>query len=416
MAAENGALACVIGTMDLVRPLGLAGIRSAVVSRAGDPTRFSRFVVAAVEWVDPWEHPEELVERLVEFGAAQRVRPVLFYEGDWDLLVVSRYRDRLQEGFRFVIPAPDLVEALVDKARFNELSVALGLPVPASYVVSTTSAADTPKLDLRFPLILKPLTRQTQTWATVVTNGMAKAIRVDREQDLEALWPRIVASGVDVVAQELISGGEERIESYHAYVDASGDVVGEFTGRKLRTYPPMYGFSTALEITEIDDVAALGRDTTSRLGLRGVLKADFKRAPDGRLYLLEINPRFNLWHHLGAKAGVNLPELVYRDLVGWPRRANPHATPGARWCWPWQDVRSARAAGIPLGRWLMWAARCDAKSVVAWDDPMPFVRGLVLPRIARVGRRGLARNGRSRAEPAKPVAEHDSRGDLGGRE
>src|SRR5215470_19812901 len=40
--------------------------------------------------------------------------------------------------------------------------------------------------------------------------------------------------------------------------------------------------------------------------LTGVAKPDFKRAPDGRLLLLEINPRFNLWHHLGAVAGVNL--------------------------------------------------------------------------------------------------------------
>ena len=56
----------------------------------------------------------------------------------------------------------------------------------------------------------------------------------------------------------------------------------------------------------------LGRTLVQRLGLRGVAKFDFKRAADGRLFLLEVNPRFNLWHHPGALAGVNLPALVFR--------------------------------------------------------------------------------------------------------
>ena len=56
-----------------------------------------------------------------------------------------------------------------------------------------------------------------------------------------------------------------------------------------------------------------------RLALTGVAKLDFKRDPQGNLRLLEINPRFNLWHHAGAIAGVNIPALVYADLAGLPR-------------------------------------------------------------------------------------------------
>ena len=50
-----------------------------------------------------------------------------------------------------------------------------------------------------------------------------------------------------------------------------------------------------------------------RLAFVGVVKLDYKRDPrTGRFYLLEVNPRFNLWNHLGAAAGVNLPLLAYR--------------------------------------------------------------------------------------------------------
>jgi len=50
-------------------------------------------------------------------------------------------------------------------------------------------------------------------------------------------------------------------------------------------------------------VRRLGRELTERVGLRGFAKFDFKRDPDGRLWLLQVNPRFNLWHHVGADAG-----------------------------------------------------------------------------------------------------------------
>src|SRR5207249_9334077 len=135
-----------------------------------------------------------------------------------------------------------------------------------------------------------------------------------------------------------------------------------------RTWPTSCGFSTALLTSDAPDVVALGRDIIARLELQGVAKLDFKRGPDGRLSLLEVNPRFNLWHHLGARAGVNIPAFVYADLVGLPRGRVLQARAGVRWCKPWDDVTAARAAGVSFLRWLPWALGCEAKRVVAWDD------------------------------------------------
>src|SRR3989442_573503 len=194
---------------------------------------------------------------------------------------------------------------------------------------------------------------------------------------LASYWPRLATAGIPVLLQQLIPGPETCIESYHVYVDEHGETVGEFTGRKIRTWPPAHGDSTALVITDSPEVTTLGRDLVRRLDLRGVAKFDFKRAPDCRMYLLEINPRFTLWHHLGARAGVNIPALVYADLAGLPRAGMRQARAGARWCKPWGDVSAAAAAGISFLRWLPWALSCEAMRVVAWDDPIPFVRGVL---------------------------------------
>ena len=183
-----------------------------------------------------------------------------------------------------------------------------------------------------------------------------------------------------------MAGSEDRIESYHAYIDERGRIAGEFTGRKLRTYPRAYGFSTAITITESSEVSELGRRVTLTLELHGVVKVDFKRGPDGRLKLLEVNPRFNLWHHPGALAGVNLPALVYARLLGRALPAPATAREGVTWCSS-HDLRAARAEGVGMVRWLRWVAACDATSGFSWDDPFPLPRAALSRARQRLRRR-----------------------------
>lgn len=371
-------LACVMGSMDLVRPLGLAGIASIVVARPGAPSLYSRFSKAAL--VQDHFSPDDtnLVSALIRLGAEQAARPVLFYEEDAQLLLLSRHRERLAQAFRFVVADAELVENVVDKGRFSALAERLVLPVPASRIIDPT--ADEPTgLDLRFPIIVKPLTR-TAAWDQANAH---KVLNVDTAAALAALWPRLAALGGRLLAQEWIAGPESRIESYHVYVDASGTIAGEFTGRKIRTYPLSCGHSTALELSDAADVRACGRSAVEKLALRGVAKFDFKRGPDGRLHLLEVNPRFNLWHHLGAVAGINLPAMVYADLTDSPRPATAPARAGARWCSPQKDLSAARACGLSLWRWALWMLRCEAKSSLSLDDPMPVLRSVLFRAVAK---------------------------------
>lgn len=359
-----------MGEIDLVRALGLAGIRSAVVVDPGNPARYSRSTAHVLPYFDSRTEPEARVAAVVAYAERQPEKPVLFYDNDWSLLLISRHRARLATALRFVVPEPDLVEALVDKERFQELAERLSLPVPRARRVRLSEAVE---VDLRYPLVAKPLTRDHATWRPV---ARAKAVRVGDPGALRELGRRLAGSALDVLLQEEVPGPESRIESYHVYVDAEGAIAGEFTGRKLRTYPQGFGYTSALEITSAPDVAELGRELTRRLGLRGVAKLDFKRDDERRLHLLEVNPRFNLWHHPGALAGVNLPALVYADLTGGARPGMCPARAGVRWCSLAHDLQAARLEGWSATRWLRWVARCEAKSGLALADPLPLARGL----------------------------------------
>ncbi len=374
--------ACVLGDLDLVAPLLMAGVNCAVVAPPGDPARYSRRV-EVVGWADPWSAPEALVEVLLRYARTQQVPPVLFYQTDPYALVVSRHRGELAAAYRFAIPEHELLEQLVDKLRFRSLAQRLGLPVPASSVLDPNDG-DPARSSLAFPVLVKPGTRGDARWAGVEPDR--KAIRVASVAELVRVWPRLIEFGDKVLVQELVPGPETAIESYHAYSNARHQVIAEFTGQKVRTRPVEYGHTTALTITAAADVAGLGRQITSRLGVHGVVKLDFKRAPDGALLLLEVNPRFNLWHHPGAIAGVNIPALVWADVSGQPTpRQRPVARPGVSWCSPW-DLQAALEWGTPLSAWLPWAWRCEAKSMMSPTDPLPFLR-LCVQRAQRGWRR-----------------------------
>jgi D-aspartate ligase len=391
-------LALVMGDVDMVRALGVAGIASAFFGFEDDAGRLSRHVRVSLPWIDQWERQDEIVEALLRFARAQPQLPVLFPQTDATLLLASRYRDRLAERLRFALADAELIEQLVDKGRFQALAAERGLPVPPAQRLRPSPGGPPPALEVPFPLVIKPLTR-TPGWTGLA--GSSKALHVLGQEDFAATWPELSELPTELLAQQLIAGPESRIESFHVYVDESGAIAGAFTGRKIRTFPVDYGHSTAIEVVALPDVAELGRDVVARLGLKGVAKLDFKRDDGGRLHLLEINPRFNLWHYPGAIAGVNLPALVYADLTGRERPAVAAQPRRIAWFDPLQDLRAAHASGVSPLAWLRFVAGCRAICGLAWADPAPFLRGKLW---GAIWRRAVSRVRPGRTGPSAPRA------------
>jgi predicted ATP-grasp superfamily ATP-dependent carboligase len=377
-------MAVVLGArvIEVVRSLAMEGIPVGLVTPTGDPARWSRCArnVMTWDWMMPaYRHDEALADRLVAFARQQAVPPVLMYCSDQSMVFVSQHRERLAEGFRFIVPKPELVAAMEDKAQFAALAAEHSLPVPPT-VVLDRSLLEPPGelLGIGMPIIIKPTARD-QTWVEAVGSS-TKALRIESKEELLEFWPRLSGLSKPAVAQQSIPGPETAVVSYHVYVDDKGEVAGEFTGRKIRTIPAEYGHTSSLTITDDPEVARLGREVCRALDLRGVAKLDFKYAPDGRLHLFEINARLTLWAHPGARAGVNLPALVYADLVGTPRPQSCRVRTCLDWAHP-KDALAARAHGISMREWLGWLSRPGTvKGVWRWNDPGPLL-GMLAVRV-----------------------------------
>ncbi|HJS37816.1 MAG TPA: hypothetical protein VJ789_06760, partial [Burkholderiales bacterium] len=380
-----------LGGLDLLRPLGYAGIPVIVATPdARDPALDSRYCRGRC-LLPTLERREAVIGTLLAVGLrlkrALGCRVPLFYGTDDHLSLIDDAREALQRVYLLLLNPPEVSRALLDKSRFQALARARGLPVPR--------ALDWDELaDVGRPVLVKPRVKTGWEGSTVhrrLLGGKGKA--------------RIFASGREVLAhphaqqlrerltlQEYVPGDDRALWSFHGFADEDGVLLAEFVGRKLRTYPPQTGTSSCLALARDAEVEALGRAIAARVPLRGVFKLDFKRcAANGRLYLLEINARFNLWHHLGAANGVNLPGIAYEYLVHGVRPA-PRAR-GTRRIWvcprlDWRAYRAYAARGeLTFAAWLASLVRAPrVYDTFSWSDPLPWVRQRARRAPARLAR------------------------------
>ena len=178
--------------------------------------------------------------------------------------------------------------------------------------------------------------------------------------------------------QPYISGGDDHIYSFHAYLNQHSEPLAYFAGRKIRNYPRDCGLSTFLELVKEPEVISLGLQILRKLIFVGPVKLDFKKdAGSGRFYLLEINARFTLWNHLGVACGINIPLAAYADLTGQPTSLQTEYRTGVRWLSFGNDFRSFlrdyhREGDLSWAQYLMSLSGPKVYPIFDWRDPLPM--------------------------------------------
>lgn len=393
-----------LGGISLVRSLGLARIPAIVATSDPDePGLASRYCAARVV-LPSMKEPQAVVDHLVALGeelsAGLGRRVPLMYGSDDALELIYAHRERLQRYFLFLLSDRRVANSLIAKDRFQKLAEARGLPVPAALHWEGTDAGS-----LRAhagPVLLKP--RIKVDWHHTILcqrlfGGDGKA-RIFESGEAAAAHPDVALFHEQLAFQQYIPGGDADLWSYHGFADSRGEVLAAFIGRKVRTFPTLTGESAFIEMAHDDSLAELGREVARRCPLRGVFKMDFKRDPrDGRWYLLEINARYNLWHYMAARNGINLMAAAYDHLVDRkPPVAQGYA---ARYRWlnlelDFKAYREMAARGeLTFARWAGSILRSrNVYSLFSWRDPAPWLRFWT----ARVSRRlGRAASGASLA-------------------
>ena len=198
-------------------------------------------------------------------------------------------------GIRAYLPSGEQLHRRA-KANLPELAAELGLLVPKSRMLSDLRDAEKASEDLDFPLVVKGL--------------FYEAYRASNTAELFSFIQGITARwGYPVMLQKHISGEEYNLAGLG---DGSGGLVSAVCMKKVSLTDKGKGWAgVSIHNRELLDTA---ERLTSSLKWRGGFELEAMMAHDGKLYLIEVNPRFPAWIYLAKACGINLP-LAYCELA-----------------------------------------------------------------------------------------------------
>lgn len=373
------ALDCITG-LQTTRILAARGIP--VVGIAADRSHFCARTRKAERIVTSPTAGEDLVRTLERLAADGSLGPgpaVLVPCSDAAVLAISRWRDRLDGPYRFVLPDHDVVELLMDKVRFAEHALATGLPIPDTRILRSRADAEAAAAALPYPVVVKPPLK-TPRW---VAATKAKVFRVESADALLATYDRYAHAADVLIAQAWIAGDESSLYSANAYFDREGRPHAMFIARKIRQWPPETGTSCLGEEVRDDQVRDAALRLFTGVAYRGLAYVELKLdAHTGRRLIVEPNiGRPTGRSAIAEQGGVELVLSAYLDALGEKIPDAVQTYGGAKWIYWRHDLQASLRQMVggrltPLGWWRSVRGRAY-EAVFDPSDPTPFAADLV---------------------------------------
>jgi D-aspartate ligase len=409
---EGGNTAVVLGMFEtglaVGRSLGRAGIRVIGLDACRKVGFHSKYIQALV-CPHPLEEEEDFIAYLLRLAKNQKTQPVLFVTADEFLLPVSRNRQDLEQYYLINLPFPHLLEAIVDKFKLYELAQGAGIPVPRTFIAHTMEELLKFKDQLVYPAFIKGA--EVTQWRKVM--GVAsKGIVVESSEDLVESVRAILDRGTSGLVQEIIPGPDTNHYKASCYVSRSGEILLAFGLQKIRQQPPGFGFGCLIQSIEYPALLALGKRFLQKISYRGVGSAEFKLDPrDGKLKLIELNPRYWQQNALAERCGMNFPLIHYLDMTGGEPKPALDYRPGVKWLNIYSDFDSfreyRRRGQLSVAQWLSSLRGEKVYSDLAWDDPLPGLHTLLLENILRRSARFMGKPFRARPSGGAAVCPPD---------
>ncbi len=249
--------------------------------------------------------PASLLKKL-ELARDRFGKLVVFSTDDRHLMHLAEINSQIEDYCFVPANLNNLAEALSKKVQYTKAK-SLGIPVPESLTLEANSLLlDAPPLQL--PMLIK-WQKQTPSQTHNFRNALIQTVQewISFKEKLAIL----ISDGGDLVASEFIPGAESNIYSYACVRSSGGQILNEWTGRKLSQFPDYGGVFASASNGGPRIVADYGRQLVSELDGFGFCQPEFKfDERDGKYKLMEVNLRSMMWHRVGFLSGVNLHETI----------------------------------------------------------------------------------------------------------
>lgn len=217
-----------------------------------------------------------------------------------------------KQAIRNSLPAPEYLEATIDKYEFRRLLKQLDVRCPRSRDVLSTADALSFAEEVGYPVVVK---------SGVGAGGSGVAICRD-EDSLADIYRRAVKMVRDlkhgkghITVEEFVPG--ERCSM--ASVSYQGEFLIGTTSEKAECYPPETGPSTVRRFFHMPEVLEFASRVIAKTRFSGFCGMDFIVHQESRLpYMIEWNARLTPHVHLGKVIKADYCLALYNRIHGLP--------------------------------------------------------------------------------------------------
>ena len=219
---------------------------------------------------------------------------------DVELPLYIRYAKQLEAmGIHTYLPTKAQF-ALRNKANLAEAAINFGVITPPTVTVTSLQELNEATAKLGFPLMIK--------------GPYYKAYRVSNTGEALQKFHQLAAEwGYPIILQQIVNGIELNLVSVG---DGNGNHLGMVAIKKM-SITELGKIWSGLTIHH-PGLFQVAENFLHHTKWKGPFELECIAAPDGTIYLIEINPRFPAWTYFATGVGINLPSRLVRAALGLP--------------------------------------------------------------------------------------------------
>lgn len=317
-------------TTSLIRGLGRKGIKTSVSASADCPALKSRYCRQGFPVPNDYKISDYWFHLLLSNNNNTLHGHVILACNDEAVEFLANNKEALKQYYLLDDSIPELQLAMLDKARTLELAKRAGCSIPEFWNIQSLTDVEKLKNNLIYPVIIKPV----YSHLFQKKFKRKKYLLVNDANELIVKASEVLHTDLRFMICEFIPGPDSLCSSYHTYIDVNGNHLFDYTHKVIRRLHKNEGLASMHETKWLPETAKMGQRFFRGIRFQGMGHIEFKHdLRDGKLKVIECNPRFSAAQQTALKSGLDMGYIIYCRITGMPLPEARSFKEGViRWC------------------------------------------------------------------------------------
>lgn len=266
---------------------------------------------------NPDNEPEKWLEFMKELSHELGQKAVLIPSSDRYVSAIANHQKALEKYF-LINPGIVLQGLLAEKQSQYQLAEEHGMPMSLTRRIKSIEELLAFSNELTYPCLIKPWHfREWEQFPAGHPLAYQKIVIANSAQELLNNYKLAKEANPDVIVQEIIEGPDTNKRVYLSCYDRNSRRIANALFRELRCVPLGFGPASVSEPVIDEEADEVCNAFLKKIGYVGICEIEVKRdSRDGKVKLIEANPRLSGGGDAAPYAGVDLCWIHYQDMIG----------------------------------------------------------------------------------------------------